>query len=60
VWLVDPALHLIEVFSPSPDGLPVLTLSADEDDVLVLPPFEGEIDVGAWWLPQAPKPGPLP
>jgi Uma2 family endonuclease len=51
VWLVDPLVHLIEVYEPDPKGRPVLARTASEADRLVLPPFEGEIDVGSFWLP---------
>jgi Uma2 family endonuclease len=53
VWLVDPVLHVIEVYEPDPKGRPALVMTADEAGRVVLPPFDGEIDVGPWWLPQA-------
>jgi Uma2 family endonuclease len=49
-WIIDPALHLVEVFETI-DGRPALTATATNEDRVVLPPFEGEIDVGPWWLP---------
>jgi Uma2 family endonuclease len=56
IWLVDPIAHLIEVYEPDAKGRPVLTLTAAEDERVALPPFEGVIDVGAWWLKQGAPP----
>jgi Uma2 family endonuclease len=52
VWLVDPVLHTIEVYEADAKGRAVLAVTAKEADRLTLPPFDGEIDVGAWWLPE--------
>jgi Uma2 family endonuclease len=49
VWLVDPVLLLVEVFETG-GGRPVLAETAQDDDRKILPPFDGEIDVGPWWL----------
>jgi Uma2 family endonuclease len=54
VWLVDPVLHLIEVYEPDAKGRPALALTAAEGDRMALPPFEGELDVGAFWLRDEP------
>jgi Uma2 family endonuclease len=53
IWLVDPALHTIEVYETD-KGRPALAMTAGEADVVTLPPFDGEIAVGSWWLPAAP------
>ena len=50
IWIVDPMRRLIEVFE-TVSGRPALTATATADERAVLPPFEGEIAVGAWWLP---------
>ncbi len=42
--------RLVEVFE-TVDGRPALTATAKDDERVVLPPFDGEIAVGAWWLP---------
>ncbi len=57
IWLVDPVLRTIEVYERDADGRPALTVTAESAAVVVLPPFDGQIDVGAWWLPVLP-PGP--
>lgn len=48
IWLVDPALRLVEIYRAE-GGHPALVMTAKDDDVLALPPFDGEIDVGRWW-----------
>jgi Uma2 family endonuclease len=50
VWLIDPALRLIEIFE-TVNGRPALVDTARDDDAKQLPPFEGEIAVGPWWPP---------
>jgi Uma2 family endonuclease len=50
IWIVDPTHRFIEVFE-TVGGRPALTATATSDERVVLPPFEGEIAVGAWWLP---------
>jgi len=52
VWIVDPMRRLVEVFE-TVDGRPALTATAMDDDRVTLPPFDGEIAVGGWWLPGA-------
>lgn len=49
VWLIDATLHTVEVFQ-SMSGKPTLIATAQGDDTMTLPPFEGEVAVGAWWL----------
>lgn len=48
VWLLDPALRLVEVFE-AVGGRPSLAETAQDQDAKVLPPFDGEISVGSWW-----------
>ena len=50
VWLVDPALRLVEGYVER-DGAPLRVMAAGEAEVATLPPFEGEIDLAPWWLP---------
>jgi hypothetical protein len=54
VWIVDPILRLVEVYEADAKGRPVLVLTAEEADRLVLPPFDSELDVGQWWLSEDP------
>lgn len=49
-WIVDPMRRLVEVFE-TVSGRPALTATAKDDDRVVLPPFDGEIAVGSWWVP---------
>lgn len=57
IWLVDPGLRTIEVYEREADGRPALTVTAENADTVVLPPFDGEISVASWWLPAAdPRP----
>lgn len=53
-WLVDPTLHLVEVYCADKQR-PTLMITAKESDVLALPPFEGDIDVGLWWRAPGPE-----
>lgn len=52
IWIVDPMRRLLEVFETL-DGRPALTATAKDNDRIALPPFDGELDVGPWWLPGA-------
>lgn len=52
IWLVDPQQRLIEVYE-SVKGLPVLTVTAAEEERAALPPFEREFDLAPWWYPEA-------
>ena len=50
IWIVDPTHRFIEVFE-TVGGRPALTATARAEERVVLPPFDGEIAVDAWWLP---------
>jgi Uma2 family endonuclease len=58
VWLVDPVARLVEVYREGEERLPLLATSAGEADRVSLPPFDGELDVGAWWLSDEPASAP--
>lgn len=47
-WLVAPDLKMVEVYK-SLEGLPALCATAADSDVVVLPPFDIEIDLARWW-----------
>lgn len=51
IWIVDPAKHILEVYETL-NGRPALTAVAQENERIVLPPFETEFDVGPFWLPE--------
>ena len=53
VWVVDPTAETIEVYE-TVTGRPLLVASARGHQTLVLPPFDGPIDVGTLW--KAPPP----
>lgn len=55
-WLVDPALRLVEVYQTL-NGLPALVTTAQDDERRVLPPFDHEISLDGWWLPDPAPPG---
>jgi Uma2 family endonuclease len=55
IWLIDPILQTVEVYQRDPDGRPALAVTAQGTDATALPPFEGKIEVGSWWLPEAEK-----
>ena len=48
VWLVDPALRIIEVYE-STAGRPTLVGTARDADVVRLPPFDTELSLAPWW-----------
>lgn len=48
IWLVDPMHRTIEVYETL-NGRATLAVSASDDDALVLPPFDGEVALSAWW-----------
>ncbi len=50
-WLVDPERRTVEVFE-TVQGRPTLTITAIGEEHLVLPPFEGELDLAPWWMPE--------
>jgi Uma2 family endonuclease len=49
IWLVDPALRLLEVYETL-NGFPALRLTARDDERAVLPPFDADASLGGWWL----------
>lgn len=53
VWLLDPDLRTIEAFE-SINGRPTLVATARDEDVVRLPPFDGELSLGTWWKTHAP------
>ncbi|TKC94646.1 Uma2 family endonuclease [Polyangium fumosum] len=53
VWMIDPALRLVEVFETD-RGRPVLVATAKEDGAQRLPPFDLEIHLAPFWI--LPKP----
>ena len=50
MWLIDPALHGVEVYVTE-RGHPMLVATAKEDETTRLPPFDLDIDLSRWWLP---------
>ncbi len=52
IWLVDPALELVEVYEAN-GGFPTLKATAAQGDRVVLPPFDHPLDLAAWWLKPA-------
>jgi len=52
IWVVDPALRLLEVYQAI-NGLPTQVATAQEAERQALPPFELEISLEGWWLPGA-------
>jgi len=62
VWLVDPALRLIEVFE-TVNGKPMLVATAKDEDEGPIAPFDLTISLARWWrspsaaaAPLTPKP----
>lgn len=59
IWLVDPELRSVEVFE-TVGGRPTLVATARDDDARALLPFEGELALEGWWVPdegaKAPRP----
>ena len=53
IWIVDPEVRLVEVFSPV-DGRPTLIASASDEETFRLPPFELDLHPSRWWLEQNP------
>jgi len=47
-WLVDPTLRSVEVFETR-EQVPVPVHTAKNDDIAVLPPFEGRLEIGRYW-----------
>ena len=50
-WLVDPEHRMVEVYE-AVQGRPTLTVTAAADERVVLPPFEKELDLAPWWVPE--------
>ncbi len=60
IWLIEPALQLVEVYQ-SVNGKPLLFETAEDNQVMRLPPFELDIDFSRFWLVQKnPEPTPAP
>jgi Uma2 family endonuclease len=55
-WLVDPAAHLVEI-DQTIGEVPALVMTAKDDDVIALPPFGTDFDIGLWWLENLPSRG---
>jgi len=55
VWIIDPALHLVEVFGKGGDGRPVLAATASHDEAARLPPFDLDIDARKLWTSAMPE-----
>lgn len=49
IWLIDPALRLVEVFQAS-SGRPLLVAAAKEDEEAALPPFDLPLSLSRWWI----------
>ena len=49
-WIIDPMRRIVEVYETI-DGRPALTATAKDDERVLLPPFDGELAVTRWWLP---------
>jgi Uma2 family endonuclease len=56
IWLVDPALRMVEVFR-AVQGKPLLVTTAKDDDTGPLPPFDIEIPLTRFWLRRPPGEG---
>lgn len=53
LWLVDPALRLLEIYETM-KGRPALAMTLAEDEKAAPPPFDIPLEVGSWWLPAVP------
>jgi Uma2 family endonuclease len=49
VWIVEPSLHLIQVFAGQ-GGQPTLVATASDEPAARLPPFDLEMDVRRLWV----------
>lgn len=49
VWIIDPVMHLIEVFAPE-NGKPVLVVTASDEETTRLPPFDLDLDPRKLWV----------
>lgn len=53
VWLLDPALRIVEVYETTPAGKPALVATAGEDEAVALAPFDDVvIDLAPFWMPE--------
>ncbi|MRG91825.1 Uma2 family endonuclease [Polyangium spumosum] len=59
VWLIDPEIHLVEVFRAERQQLWLVT-SAGEEETPRLPPFDLEINLVSFWIPRKPAEPPSP
>ena len=50
IWLADPEARTVEVFETR-EQMPVLVRQAKDADRVLLPPFDAELDLAAWWPP---------
>jgi Uma2 family endonuclease len=51
VWIVEPWHRTVEVFE-TVNERPALMVAARDDEMLVIPPFTGELSIASWWAPQ--------
>lgn len=49
VWIVDPEVHLIQVFAAK-DARPVLVATGSAEEAIRLPPFDLDLDVRQLWI----------
>jgi Uma2 family endonuclease len=54
VWIVDPALHLVQVYVRE-NGKPALAATASHESVARLPPFDLELDPSRLWVSAKPE-----
>lgn len=52
VWLVDPALHTVEVYE-TVNERPTLAITVAGPEPATLPPFDGPLSLERWWLPES-------
>jgi hypothetical protein len=55
VWIVDPAGHLVEVFSMESGRPPTLVATASDEASVRLPPFDLDLDVRRLWTSEKPE-----
>jgi Uma2 family endonuclease len=53
VWLVDPVLHLVEIYETARER-PSLVATARDTETVALPPFDAAFDVAGWWPERQP------
>ena len=51
VWIIEPTLHLVQIFAGE-GGKPVLVTTASDEANARLPPFDLEVDVRTLWTPE--------